>query len=195
MKFTKSHALVSILCIVLFCRANAQQDDVLDKIDSLIATNDFVNAQLILESEMDNPKSPLLGQLVYPLGKIEFLQNPETDFEKALDLYARIDSRKLRDTIAYGANLGMGILYIDQGTPSKAQKYLREANSLAKELGDIHRMVESEFRLSELGLNTGDFALLIAHTDNALDLIKKKRLRQFSFSTQNIQLQRGPNAF
>ncbi|MAU14972.1 MAG: hypothetical protein CMH46_05470 [Muricauda sp.] len=173
MKFTKSHALVSILCIVLFCRANAQQDDVLDKIDSLIATNDFVNAQLILESEMDNPKSPLLGQLVYPLGKIEFLQNPETDFEKALDLYARIDSRKLRDTIAYGANLGMGILYIDQGTPSKAQKYLREANSLAKELGDIHRMVESEFRLSELGLNTGDFALLIAHTDNALDLIKK----------------------
>lgn len=179
MKFTKSHVLVSILCIVLFCRANAQQGDVLDKIDSLIATNDFVSAQLILESEMDNPRSPLLGQLVYPLGKMEFLQNPETDFIKALDLYAQIDSRKLRDTIAYGANLGMGILYIDQGTPSKAQKYLREANSLAKELGDIHRMVESEFHLSELGIKLGDFSLLIAHTDNALDLIQKNDSRNF----------------
>ncbi|GAB3011712.1 hypothetical protein GCM10027284_33940 [Cyclobacterium sediminis] len=175
----KLNAWITLLCIALFWNANAQQGGVLRKIDSLIAVNEFVNAQAILKAEMDNPKNLILGHLIYPLGKIEFLQNPETDFEKALELYARIDSRKLKDPIAYEANLRMGILYIDQGTPSKAQKFLSEANSLAKALGDAHRMVESEFHLSELGLKMGDFGSLIAHTDKALDLMRENDSERF----------------
>ena len=179
MKFMKLDVLIAILCILLLCKANAQQDNVLKKIDSLIASNEFLVAQEILKTEIENPSNLLLGRLVYPLGKIEFLQNPETNFKKALELYSLIDSRKLDDTIAYDANLGMGILYIDQGTASKAQKYLIKVNRLAKEFGDVHRMVESEFHLSELGLKMGDFGQLIAHTNNALDLIQKNSSGNF----------------
>ncbi|MCK0132641.1 CHAT domain-containing protein [Flavobacteriaceae bacterium F08102] len=179
MKFS---TFLIVLCFVLVGNVNAQHGEVLKKIDSLIVANKFLDAEEILKTEIKKPRNLLLGHLLYPLGKIEFLQNPKTDFKNALDLYAQIATRKFHDTIAYEANLGMGLLYIDQGTPLKAQNYLIEGNRLAHKMRDVHRLVESEFYLSELGLKTGDFEQLIEHTNKALCLIRNNAAEHFSLA-------------
>ena len=183
MKFGKmpliAHPLIYIVCLFCALLTNAQQNKVLKTIDSLIASNKFSDAQNILQKEVAKPGNALMGHLVYPTGKIEFLLNQETKFDKALRLFSKIDSRKINDSIAYEANLGMGLMHIDQGTVFNAQKYLEKANSLAEDLVDVDRMVESEYHLGELGLKMGDFQKLVAHTDNALDLIRKNSNKTF----------------
>lgn len=173
--FLGSNSLVSIVCIFFSFYINAQRNNTLKEIDSLIALNEFVEAQKIIQEELRNIDNTILGHLVYPTGKIEFLQNPETKFEKALKLFSQIDSAKSSDSVLYQANLGMGLLYIDQGTVSNAQNYLETANALAKKLSDVTRMVESEYHLSELGLKLGDFGELVTRTDKAIKLIRKNR--------------------
>lgn len=173
--FLESKSLISIVCIFFSFYINAQRNNPLKEIDSLIALNEFVEAQKIIQEELRNIDNTILGHLVYPTGKIEFLQNPETKFKKALKLFSQIDSVKSSDSVLYQANLGMGLLYIDQGTVSNAQNYLETANALAKKLSDVTRMVESEYHLSELGLKLGDFGELVTHTDNAVNLIRKNK--------------------
>jgi len=182
MKRVRLNALVVMLCLALSANLNAQQADVLKTLDSLFDSNKLSEAQDLLKTETANLSNVVLGRLLYPLGKIEFFLDPTTEFKKALDLYARIDSMNLDDTIAYDANLGMGLLYIDQGAPTKAQNYLFKASQLAKELGDVHRMVEAEFHLSELGLKMGNFEQLTAHTNKALYLLGKNDTINFSLA-------------
>ncbi|WP_396591633.1 CHAT domain-containing protein [Allomuricauda sp. R78024] len=180
--FLGSNSLVSIVCIFFSFYINAQRNNTLKEIDSLIALNEFVEAQKIIQEEIHNNDNTILGHLVYPTGKIEFLQNPETKFEKALKLFSQIDSAKSSDSVLYQANLGMGLLYIDQGTVSNAQEYLETANALAKRLSDITRMVESEYHLSELGLKLGDFGELVTRTDKAIKLIRKNKNIDFKLA-------------
>ena len=90
-----------------------------------------------------------------------------------------VNSLHLNDSIIYEANLGMGLLHIDKGTAFKAKEFLTRAKHLAEILEDVHRKVESEYYLGELGLKMGDFEALIAHTDNALDLIRKNNALTF----------------
>ena len=84
MKVKWYNSLLIFLCLFPLLSLNAQQDKLLREIDSLIAENEFLAALHLIQKETDNPKSPFLGDLVYPLGKTEFLQDPGTNFEKAL---------------------------------------------------------------------------------------------------------------
>lgn len=170
------HLIKPLLAILLLfgglCFSSAQQLNPLESIDSLIAADRFETAKSKIASELKEGKTNI-GRLVYPTGKIEFLRNNATTFEKAQALLESILEKNSQDSLAYEALLGMGLLHVDQGTVVMANERVLAANTIANALEDEKRIMESEFHLSEIGLKLGDFNQLMVRTENALQQIKK----------------------
>ncbi len=178
-RFTR---LLVFSCLVVFLGSKysiSQQPRILSQIDSLISEEDFDNARILITTYDHTQHSFNRGKLVYPLGKIEFLEDKSTSFPQAKQFLDQLLKQGNKDTIAYEALLGMGLLHVDQGTVIEAQEYVLQAASLAKKRGDVQRMVASEFHLSEIGLKLGDFNELTARTENALSLLKKNSHQSF----------------
>lgn len=165
--------LTICLCSVVFVRSQITPD--FKKLDSLITSGQFSGARELISDLIQKKENINLGRLVYPMGKLAFLQNTETDFKEAQELLSKLKAQQLNDSIIYEALLGMGLLHVDQGTVLKAQEYVVKANKLSVQIGDTKRKFESEFHLSEIALKLGDFNQLLERTDNALDILLQNK--------------------
>ncbi len=151
-----------------------EERPILQKLDSLIASDAFKAAQNSIEDEVvAEVKSPdlNLGMLIYPLAKTEFLLDNQTHFPKAQKLLETLSSQNQPDSVRYEALLGLGLAHIDQGSVFQAKDYIARAHSLARKMQDIQRKVASEFYLGEVGLKLGEMDQLVERTDRALRLM------------------------
>ncbi|MGB5555525.1 MAG: CHAT domain-containing protein [Flavobacteriaceae bacterium] len=155
-----------------------KNEDALQQVNDLIYQDSIVKASELLTISVDKSLTEnnfeTAASLIYPKGTIELLENSATDFLLTLALYNHIqNTNSLR--AKYVANIGMALLYNDQGQAQKSYQYADIANQLANQVGDVQILLESEFYLSEFGLKRGDFNLLVEHNEKSLQLLKANK--------------------
>lgn len=172
--------VLAVLPIVIF----SQKTDPLKHIDSLITIEEFGTAtELIFKIKTKSQDAPSfnLGKLVYPLGKIEYLEDNATAFQNSKSLLEDLLAAT-PDSVQYEALLGMGLLYVDQGQPQKANPYVHRANELSRKGLEVQRVMASEHHLSEIGLKMGNFNQLLERNERALKILKDNPGKEFSLA-------------
>ncbi len=160
----------------------SQQHPTLKKLDSLISADAFQEAQNIIGKEVAKGQKNAqlnLGKLVYPLAKIEFLQDHQTSFKKAQQLLKNLESSHQPDSVRFEALMGMGLAQIDQGDVIQANETVLRANTIAKAMQDPQSILTSEYYLGEIGLKLGDFDQLMDQTEKALRVMNNHPRSKF----------------
>ncbi len=148
----------------------------IDQINVLISENKLDSATAQIENTQkqaaNNNQNWNEGDLIYAIGKVEFLRDRSTSFEQAQNYLYKMVGQQKPDSVLYRAYLHMGLLYNEQEDEVSSQKYMQKASEVAKKTKDPFKLIETEYYLAEISLKSGDFNLLFQHTDNALNLLQ-----------------------
>lgn len=150
------------------------ESDALRQVNELIYKDSIIRAAELLKRyiniSLNDKDFENAATYVYPQGKIEILENNTTDFEKAITLYNSIQKTNSLKA-KYTSNIGLALLYNDQGRALKAYEFAHSAYTLANLSKDVQMLLESQFYLSEFGMKRGDFNLLEQHCAQALKVL------------------------
>ncbi len=198
-------SLPKVLCTFFLCFLfsiplfGQEENTVLEDINRLIQDDSIQHASTRLNTYIKELKSSnsytALAACIYPLGKIEIIQNPETALEEASSLYSHILSNTENPTVNYLANIELASLYNDLSKPQEAYNYASNANEQAVVLKDPIKLAESEYYMAEYGMKQGDFNLLFSHIESAIDVMRANPEDKFPIAPRIYNYQGAIKSF
>ncbi len=177
----KKYLLCYFACLILsvtFAPAQTPNDPIY-QINTAISNNNLDEAESLIQKALKQSGEKNInwneGDLVYAIGKIEFLRNRSTSFERSQDFLHQLITRSKPDSVLYRAYLNTGLLFDEQGNNAASISPIQKASKIALKLNDPYKLVETEYYLAQMYLKTGDFNKLISHTNNALHLLNSHK--------------------
>lgn len=177
MFFWKKYAVLFFFLVLFHLNVFGQtKNNPIIEINRLISNNELDDAQFQIKKALsmleEGEYGWNAGDLVYALGKIEFLRNPSTAFNQANNLLTKFKTLYKPDSVVYQSYLNLGLLYDEQGSNTMALENIQKAASIARKLKEPFKLIESEYYLGEMSLKTGNLNGLSLHTDNALNFLR-----------------------
>ncbi|WP_298554854.1 CHAT domain-containing protein [uncultured Algibacter sp.] len=151
--------------------------------DSLDKAKTELNKQI--EYYLANKNYDTLSHYVYILGKIELsIINKDKTIKQSLDLAKKLEKNALTLKSRHQIKIDLSKLFNEQGNPQKAYDYAKQSKVIALKQNDNEPILNSDYRLSEYALRTGNINLFEQHTRDALKIIKKNPSQKFKISAR-----------